>query len=77
MWLLTGSRGVCQMPYGFGLVIGGVVESVLGRVEDGGQGLQACAGIACTACPAGLPGQPGRRVLRPLTVVRPGGTMTA
>ena len=28
------------MPYGFGLVIGGVVESVLSRVEDGVEGLQ-------------------------------------
>jgi len=29
------------MPYGFGLVIVGVVVSVLGGVQDAGEGLQA------------------------------------
>jgi hypothetical protein len=32
------------MPHGFGLLISGVVESVLARVEDGGQGLQGGLG---------------------------------
>ena len=43
------------MPYGFGLVIGGVVESVLPGVEDGGQGLQG--GVADLGGDGGLAGR--------------------
>lgn len=49
------------MPHGFGLVIGGVVEAVLGGIQDGGEGLQ---GAACA-----LSSSPSRLVPCPAAMV--------